>query len=322
MRDKAIWVTWEHQRRNITLSEELKVPLYEFDLKGPRCLRYPVLIFKTVFLLIIKRPRILFVENPSIVLALLAVTYKKITTAKAIVDAHNSVSNYLTSKGSFIAGLTKYIVHNSNLNIITNTNLKDEVEKYGGKGFVLSDPIPHFPQVEPVRLKGKYNILCISSFGIDEPIEEVMRAAKKLDKDIFVYITGDYKKRFQYLPESMPPNVILTGYLPDKKYIQMLYSVDLIMDLTKSENCLVCGMYEALAVEKPLILSDKKVLREYLNAGAVFTENREGAIAEAINRALNKKKTLGKETARTKATKQKMWEADFKKLLSYLPSFS
>ncbi len=314
-KDKTIWVTWEHQRRNISLSERLNIKLYEFDLKGPRCLRYPVLIFRTVYLLIIKRPRTLFVENPSIVLALLAVIYKKITRAKAVVDAHNSVIDHLNSREPLLTNLTKYIIRNTDLTIVTNSNLKNEIEKYSGKGFVLPDPIPHFPKIEPIRLKGRYNILYISSFGEDEPIEEVIGAAKRLDKNIFIYITGNYRRYLQKLPEKIPTNVIFTGYLPEEKYIQMLHSVDLIMDLTKSEDCLVCGMYEALAVEKSLILSDKKALRDYFNSGAVFTANTPSDIARSINTVLKKKKTICKEIAYIKTIKQKMWEADFKKLL-------
>ena len=67
---EKLWIAWEKQRRSTVLSKEFNAKLYQFNNSGK--LRYPIVITKTLFLLIKKRPKILFVQNPSTVLAFLA----------------------------------------------------------------------------------------------------------------------------------------------------------------------------------------------------------------------------------------------------------
>jgi len=94
---------------------------------------------------------------------------------------------------------------------------------------------------------------------------------------------GNYKKAEDLDPSQLPSNVILTGYLDEPKYIELLSGSDIIMDLTTRENCLLCGAYEAIALGKPYILSRTSALMEYFKHGAVFTENSCLDIVKAIH---------------------------------------
>src|SRR5262245_25632217 len=89
-RSQRIWITWETQRRNRTLSEKVDAELYEIDIHAHRLLRYPLSLIKTLAILLRRRPRLLFVQNPSLVLALFAVIYGRVFCKLVVVDAHNA----------------------------------------------------------------------------------------------------------------------------------------------------------------------------------------------------------------------------------------
>jgi glycosyltransferase involved in cell wall biosynthesis len=75
------------------------------------------------------------------------------------------------------------------------------------------------------------------------------------------------------------------GFVPDQQFYELLFQSDVVLDLTEHENCLVCGAYEAMAAERPLVTSDRACLREYFYQGAIFTQHDCGSIAEAIKTA-------------------------------------
>ena len=65
----------------------------------------------------------------------------------------------------------------------------------------------------------------------------------------------------------------------------MLFSVDAVMVLSTAIHTMLCGCYEALGAEKPLITSNQIVLREYFS-GAVFVENTTIGISNGIKEIL------------------------------------
>jgi len=80
---------------------------------------------------------------------------------------------------------------------------------------------------------------------------------------------------------TAPYNVVFTGFLDEQDYVNMLFSCDATMVLTTASACMLCGCYEAISVEKPLITSDKDVLKEYFT-DAVFVDNTASGISAGI----------------------------------------
>ncbi len=58
------------------------------------------------------------------------------------------------------------------------------------------------------------------------------------------------------------------------------------------ENCLVCGAYEALAINKPLIVSRTASLSEYFGDAAVLTDNTAEAIRASVLAAFAQREEL------------------------------
>jgi hypothetical protein len=168
-------------------------------------------------------------------------------------------------------------------------------------------------------LKGKINILLISSFGLDEPIYEVIEAMKDfIDDDIYLYITGNFKKLNAELPEKGPSNVIFTDFISDQQFVDMLFSVDIAMALTTSHYCMLCGCYEVVAAEKPLITSDKEVLKDYFDK-AIFVDNTSSGISKGIRKVINNLEYYSNQSKKMKKEISQKWEKLYKKFESSLP---
>jgi hypothetical protein len=284
---KRIWITWEKQRRNSTLSKALNAKLFEFDLKCTRLLRYPVALCKTVAAFVAERPDLIFVQNPSLILALFAVNYGLIADIPVVVDAHNAGVYPFNGRRTWASKLAAYLFKKAFITIVTNNALAEYVSMHGGNAEVMPDPIPEFtPPVTKRVLKGNFNVLFICSWADDEPYDEVIQAARLLSKSVYVYITGNSRGKESKYVGNMPENVVLTDYLKEEDFIEMLYSCDVIMDLTTRDDCLVCGAYEAVAAEKPLIVSNSKALMVYFSHGVLYTNNTSSDISAQIDSAV------------------------------------
>jgi glycosyltransferase involved in cell wall biosynthesis len=271
---KRIWITWERQRRNRTLSAAMNAKLFEIDIRANRYLRYIVSSMITLFTLIRERPEIVFVQNPSIVLATIAIAYCRLFRTKIIVDAHNAGIFPFDGKKWWATKLTVLLLQTADLTIVSNSALAKYVIEMRGRAIVLPDPIPHFLNtISHKMLKGRCNVLFICTWAADEPYIEVFKAARQLDDDIVIYVSGHSKGREKEISGGIPHNVVLTGFLSEDEYVKLLYECDVILDLTTRENCLVCGAYEAVAAEKPLIVSNTKALKEFFVSGTVYTGN-------------------------------------------------
>ena len=141
-----------------------------------------------------------------------------------------------------------------------------------------------------------------------------------MQDDIYLYITGNYKKIDETIRKTVPLNVIFTGYLAEQEFIDMLFSVDAVMVLTTADHCMLCGCYEAVSAEKPLITSDKKVLKDYFK-GAIFVENTPDCIAAGLRQVIDQLEFYRKNMLKLKHGKLIEWENNFISLEKEISSF-
>jgi hypothetical protein len=278
---------------------------------------------QTIRIISKKKPDIVFVQNPSMILAAITCLLKGFFNIKVIVDRHTTFRLNKPESDSFrvkiFLFLHKYTIKHADLTIVTNNFLAEKVESLGGKSFVLPDKVPTFNKLEKVQLKGKHNFFFISSFSNDEPIEEVFAAMKELPDDVILYISGNYNKLPKTVIDIKPSNVILTGFLSEQDFINMLSSVDGILVLTTSDYVMLCGCYEAVSVEKPLITSDKDVLKNYFKS-ALFVDNTAMSIAASFNEIIKNPQKYSKEMSESKKEIVSYWDQAYKNLETTLKS--
>lgn len=310
-----IWITWESQRRNRTLSSRVNARLYEFDLDLPAWRRYPLAAWKTLGCLVREKPRIIFAQNPSLVLAALVIIYAQLRGRKIVIDAHNAGLFPAEGKYRSLNWLASKLFRWTTLTIVSNEELVSHVEGLKGHAIAIPDPIPDLVRpAEVAPLNGAFNVLFICSWAEDEPYLEVLRAAAALDSDIFIYITGNSRGKEQQLGTTLPANVVLTGYLHEQEFNALLFRCDVAMVLTTRDNCLLCGAYEGVAAGKPLLLSDTRALRNYFSKGAVYIENTADLIARGIEDSRSRHASIRQEVAELK----NMRNSEYKLLLENL----
>jgi glycosyltransferase involved in cell wall biosynthesis len=316
----VIWIAWERHRRTIEIAKFLGVHLVIFLSNVSRPLKYFKLALLSVRTIYHNCPNVVIVQNPSLVLTALVCIGKNILRYALIVDTHNAGLCYEEySLPCLYKYVMKWLQRSADITIVTNTHLAERVLRNGGTAYVLPDRIPEWPSLRKIKLEGKSTIVCIANFGDDEPYRNIFECIELLQNDdIVIYITGNYRKALKSgsLPQS--GNVIFTDYLDEEDYWNIIYSADLIMDLTTRPDCLVCGAYEAISVGTPMILSDTNTIRDYFNKGAIYTKHDPQSIAQSIMTGVQNIDRLRKEVVELKYDLKSTWESQVTGLISFL----
>jgi len=304
---KGIWIAWESHRRSHGISDGLGVKLYTIVSNKPRIFRYLESVLKTVKILLLEKPEVVFAQNPSIVLALLVIVLKPFFFKKVVIDSHNSGIYPFNNKYRLLNYASLHIQKHANLTIVTNRWLKKVVESNNGRASVLFDRLPAMAKVNNAQnLKG-WNFVLISSYAKDEPFGEVFKSAKFLPGDFKIFVTGNYRGKVN--PKDVPHNVKLTGYLSEAEYWTLINRCQIVMDLTCQDNCLVCGAYEGIAAGKPLIISDTVASRELFRIGCIYVKSTAVSIAKGILKAVSEYNTNVIEISRLKIEMEHKWKS-------------
>lgn len=312
------WIAWERHRRTNELCSYLGIEPTIFESNLPRLIKHPLFTLKTISEIFSNDIETLIIQNPSVLLTLIACLLHKIRGYRLIIDTHNAGIQPETYILKQLDWLYSYFQREADITIVTNEALADIVRGNGGEPFIMPDRLPRSQATKKLKLKGKYNLVYICSFGKDEPYEQVIEAVKKLSTDYIVYITGNYQKVQGKLKNKTSDNIIYTGFLDEYNYWNLLGSCDLVIDLTNRENCLLCGAYEAISVGTPMILSSKLALMRYFYKGCIYTDNSSQSIIEAVNNGIANKERLKLEINQLREELQQNWEsigARFKEIL-------
>nr|WP_223205727.1 glycosyltransferase [Gordonia jinghuaiqii] len=172
--------------------------------------------------------------------------------------------------------------------VVTNYALQEQCNRAGLDAIVLHDPLPEniqgdagerSPNEEPVAL-------CPLGYANDEPIDELLAAAKDLAADgIQFRFTG---RAPESVKNAAPPNVSFTGYLSDGDYDAELAKCDVVIALTTRDHTMQRAGYEAISAAKPQVTADFTVLRDFHDSAAVYVDPHDRAdIAKGVRDALS-----------------------------------
>lgn len=279
-----VWITWERQTRNRSMANALQASYVEYNYKKG-WFRYIALTLKTVILLLKKRPEIIFFQNPSVVLGLVCVFFGALFKRTALVgDFHNCALD----DSSRLFKINSFIARRCSLVIVTNPSLEKVVTSMGGVGVSFPDPLPDVEQYNSDVQEQSNSIVFVTSWANDEPINEVLDAfieAKLSLVGVELLITG--RPKFNTLSHSQDyyekNHIVFLGFVAESTYWSLLKKAYFVIDLTTRDNCMVCGAYEALAVNRVLLLSGNKATTEYFGSGLVYTNNIKDDIREKLS---------------------------------------
>lgn len=326
---KRLWITWENHRRSKELALEFDANYFPLVYEGNYLVRYAVLTARTVALILREKPRTVFCQNPSIVLTTLLILLRMVFCYILIVDRHSNFK-FEYEKSPFVKWrifhfLSRWTVRHADLTIVTNEHLKNVCKTYGGSAAVLQDKIPRFtkdlkrPPPAFMKKKEKTQVMFVTMFDPDEPIDEIVAASKVLSSCV-CYLTGNYKKLYtnEKSEELLDFDIIMTGYISDEEYLSLMENSDLVVVLTKKDLILNCGGYEAIGMEKPLILSDTPTLRNYFGSAAKYSKCNADDIESNILESIDCMDAMRSRLVARKLEMEALWVGTFNSVCEHI----
>ena len=283
---KLVFIAWiDQNRRSQLFANELDMQLYEIQmLKRSYALaplRYLLQTWRTLRILFGERAEVTFVQNPPVFAAFAVWLYSALTRTRFVIDSHTGA--LLAWWWRWTLPLHGWLSRRALTTIVTNQHLADMVERWNAPSFILADIPMQFPAGKPFALRKPFNVTVINTFSPDEPVGEVLRAARELP-DVDFYITGNPARANKEHLANHPENVHFTGFLPDDEYFGLLRAVQTIMVLTTDNHTMQLGASEALSLGKPIITSDWPILRDYFRQGTVYVDNTHMGIVAGVER--------------------------------------
>lgn len=321
------FIAWTRfDRRSELLAEQLGASIH-FIYRPTRNilnlpLKYIILSIRTWSVLSTERPDLIIVQNPPIVCAFVAYLYSLSQKARFVIDSHTAA--FLSPRWSRFLWVHRILSRRALATIVHNELQEEIVKGWDCQYCVLPDPIVDYERGEPCELGGEFNVVVVSTFADDEPLEIVLEAANRLPETDF-YITGDFERSSSRLLVNTPQNFHLTGFLPYDRYVGLLIAADVVADLTTRDQTLLCGAFEAVSLGRPLIVSDWPILQRYFNSGVVHVTNTPEGLCEGIRKARREHAALERGISKTRKDLREKWQVGFAQLIRMLeksPSLS
>lgn len=248
-----------------------------------------------------RRPRVLWLQLPTVVLLWIALAARRVMLPqmKIVADCHNAMFrppwSRLPAGVGWLGRCDAVIVHNSAV-LSEALALGLPAERTRVLEDVPPTAVADHPQApEPVPSgHPRPWILLPGSFSADEPVAEVLATAAAMSEATFI-ITGRTERaaRCGHDLSSAPPNVVMPGYLELPAFERLVRSADLILALTRHEGIQLSVCNEALGFGKPMVVSDTRILRELFASACELTRDHEPeSLVAAIRRALARRDEL------------------------------
>jgi glycosyltransferase involved in cell wall biosynthesis len=116
--------------------------------------------------------------------------------------------------------------------------------------------------------------------------------AARLVPDVEFRLTGDERRVPVAVRQRAPDNAIFTGWLDYTKFLGELLAADVVAVFSTDPHIMNRAAFEAVGLERPLVLSDLPGLRSRFGPAALFSPNDPRAMADAVLLALGRQEEL------------------------------
>jgi glycosyltransferase involved in cell wall biosynthesis len=253
-----------------------------------------------------ERPDVVFVMSPPLVAAFPAFWYAWRNGRQVVLDAHSAA--FLHPRWRRLQWLQRMLCRRAATTLVHNEHLAQEVRRGGAHAIVVADVPIVFADVEPFPRSPAFTVAVVCSFNADEPLAAILDAARRMP-DVQFRMTGDPRHFPRDLRPTVPPNLVLTGFLSTAAYGGLISDADVVLTLTTRDHTMLRGAYEAVYQGTPAIVSDWPLLRAAFDEGALHVDNSPEGIVAAI-RAMQADPQFYRDGAlRLRARKLERWRA-------------
>jgi len=279
------FITWyPYCRRSDALAQQIGarshlVHYLRFKVPWLAPIKYILQTLKTLAILIRERPSQVLVASPPVSAPFVIWLFSRVFDYLFIIDAHSGAFQHV--RWTWSLPTQRFLARRALATVVTNEHLASVVRSWGARAELVQDLALDLDPDGAMISRGGFHAVLVCTYSVDEPVAEVLEAAKLLPQVTFSF-TGDPAYMSASLRQNLPANVRLTGFMPDEEYLALLRGADIVISLTKEDHTMQRGGYEAVALGKPLITSHWPLLREVFARGTVHVDNSPQAIVSAI----------------------------------------
>ncbi|WP_181319652.1 glycosyltransferase [Rhodococcus sp. OK519] len=193
--------------------------------------------------------------------ALLAVLLFKSKKSRLVADLHTGY--FSDPKWSWFTKVGLRMMRNATV-LVTNQPLQEQCAAQGVRAIVMHDVLTRGYADDDTSRNDV--ILCPLSYANDEPVAEILEAARRCSGLDFV-LTGTAPKSVQ---AQAPHNVRFSGHVSSAEYEDLMANSLLVVAMTNRDHTMQRAGYEALMAGKPQVTADFPVLRDYLGNSALY----------------------------------------------------
>lgn len=287
---KNVFISWtQGNSRTRDLGRRLPLDTVFIYRHGNLAIRYAKQTLATWRVLRKKSPQVIVIMLPPLPLLLTVWFYARLHGCKLVADMHTGAFNDPRWQWSLPITMRLLRGHTA---IVTNAYLANLCEAKSVHAEVLHDPIETsgsgHHKVRP------NSVLCPVSYANDEPIDEMMRAARETPELEWV-MTG---KAPISVKKAAPSNVKFTGFVSDEEFNKLMEESGVVLALTTRPHTMQRAGYEALSFGKPQVTSDFSVLSDFLSGAALYTDRTAADITRCVKAAVLNREELTQEALR------------------------
>lgn len=310
--DRTVFIAWgppAYTNRTRPLAAALGIEVrHVFSIRRRGALaaliKYPYQVVVTGWYLFRRRPALVFVQHPPSFTAMVAALHGVLTGTPFVVDAHSDAFD--SPWWSRPRWLQRRVARRAVTTIVTNDHFADLVRGWGARATIVRN-FPTSYEAAPYPMGPELNIAVVATFAPDEPLDEVVAAARSLP-DVRFRVTGDTRREDATIPSGLPANVELTGFLPLDEYFGLVRDSDAAMVLTTRDHTMQRGACEALSLGTPIITSDWPLLRDYFCKGTVHVDNTAAGIRDGIGELRDHMQRYREEIVQLRLDTEVEWE--------------
>lgn len=282
----------------------------------PVAVRYVVAAVGMTTYLMRHRPDVVVVTNPPVFSALQAALYRKLSASKLVLDSHPNAFGLRERRWAALTPVHRWVTPKSDAVLVTTPALAKEVDDLGSRGVVMHEGPPEWSLGRAGPLRSPPRALVVTTFEVDDPVEEVLQAGRLL-ADLDFRVTGDTRRLDPGLLDQAPDSITFTGWLRWDEYRAELAAADVVLCLTTDTESVMRAAAEAVYAERVLVSSDFPVARRYFPS-AIFCRNEPEEIAAAVRHAVSNHERLRNELEGPRVRQEQVWRSQLAELESVL----